>query len=214
MTSRPWTVNHKNNIALNQAFSSANGKDTNLRWFLARDNVENERSSSQLLIPIVCWKRKSIIVTFGKDGKSNPPSLLSNLLMWLLLSGQKFYNFGTFLPSGQSASFTSKPRSCRPIDYKRRYKQQSEYYWNIPEWQFLRCYCFHKVPSTDQLLAMSHGNISNRNRSLILNSRFLQRPQKRSRGNQLIHRRFSIENKHRKSPTDSGKYRYIVYSGP
>src|SRR6218665_1227581 len=45
------------------------------------------------------------------------------------------------------------------------------------------------LPSADQLLAMSHGNISNRNRSLILNSRFLQRPQKRSQGNQLIHKR-------------------------
>src|SRR6218665_431227 len=38
---------------------------------------------------------------------------------------------------------------------------------------------------TDQLLAMSHGNISNRNRCLILNSRFLQRPQ----GSQLIYKR-------------------------
>jgi len=31
----------------------------------------------------------------------------------------------------------------------------------------------------------------NRNCSLIVNSRFLRRPQKRSRGNQLIHRRLT-----------------------
>ena len=65
---------------------------------------------SQLLIPIVCWMRKAIIVTFGSDGKSNPPSLLSNLLMCVMTAGvcaKNFITLGfwTFLQSGQSFFF-------------------------------------------------------------------------------------------------------------
>jgi len=76
---------------------------------------------SQLLIPILCWMRKAIIVTFGSDGKSNPPSLLSNLPMWLETAGvcaKNFITLGfwTFLRSGRVFSFASELGSCRPID--------------------------------------------------------------------------------------------------
>src|SRR6218665_1724096 len=71
------------------------------------------------------------------------------------------------------------------------------------------------LPSTDQLLAMSHGNTSDRNRSLILNSRFLYSAYKSEvYGTSLFTDACSVENRHKKSPTCSGKYQYIVYSGP
>jgi len=55
-----------------------------MMWFLTRDNnVENERSPSQLLIPIVCWMHKAI-ATFGNDGRPNNeeaaiPGYLNNI---------------------------------------------------------------------------------------------------------------------------------------
>src|SRR6218665_2699056 len=68
------------------------------------------------------------------------------------------------------------------------------------------------LPSTDQI---THGNTSNRNRSLILNSRFrdfYSVHKSEVEGTSLFTGACSVENRHKKSPTDSGKYKYIVYS--
>src|SRR6218665_4000224 len=62
---------------------------------------------------------------------------------------------------------------------------------------------------------ITHGNTSNRNRSLILNSRFrdfYSVHKSEVEGTSLFTGACSVENRHKKSPTDSGKYQYIVYS--
>src|SRR6218665_3657338 len=121
--------------------------------------------------------RKAIIVTFGSDGKSNPPSLLSNLLMLLLVSVQKKFitlGFWTFLRSGQSFFF----RFSAWLFLAYRLRDIISNNLNIIEisrnggffvvnvltsvcGQTLVKQAFRNIlPSIDQLLAISHRNIS------------------------------------------------------
>src|SRR6218665_1115717 len=174
--------------------------------------------------------RKAIIVTFGSDGKSNPPSLLSNLLMCVMTAGvcaKNFITLGfwTFLQSGQSFSFASQLGSCRPIDIISNNRNIIEISRNGGFFvvnvltsvcgQTLVKQAFRNIlPSiANYLQFLIETSVSlSRNRSLILNSRsFYSAHNSEVEGTSLFTGACSVGNKHKKSPTDSEKYQYIVY---